>query len=103
MQLPVPPPLFEVSSVNRLLRLLARITVLDPAEITREVIIKQWRLFEELVGHLGLQPNENLAVALSPESKMLMVHFCSISTIGITKLVFQVCIRWYPFKVMSTC
>eukprot|EP00884_Botryococcus_braunii_P003033 jgi/Botrbrau1/12730/Bobra.67_1s0090.1 len=89
MELPVPPPLFEVSSVNRLLRLVARATSVDPEDLTPEVVTKQWRLFGELAASLGLQPNEHLAVALSPASKLLMVHFCSITTNGIIKLDFQ--------------
>lgn len=91
LQLPVPLPLFEVSSINHLVQLVARTTVLDASDVTQEVVSRQWRLLQELLGKIGLQPNEHLAVTLSPASKLLMVHLCSISTSGLRKIEVRLC------------
>lgn len=86
LQLPVPLPLFEVSSINHLIQMVARSTNVVASDVTQEVVLRQWRLLQELLGKIGLQPNEHLAVTLSPASKLLMVHLCSISSSGLQKI-----------------
>lgn len=90
LQMHVPPPLFEVNCVNRLLHMIASATSNSTAGMTQERGAAQWASFCDLADRLGLWPQDRLAIVLSPQSKCLMVHLQAIATSGIRSLAVQV-------------
>ena len=88
-QLPVPPALLEISSLNRLLdvagRIMARRLVSEPQGAAAE----RWAEWLAVAEQLGLR-ERHLAVALSAPSKALMISMHMAARYGSGRVGFKV-------------
>ena len=88
-QLPVPPALLEISSLNRLMAIASRIVGRDLAHESQEAAAQRWRAWQSAASALGLT-SQHLAVALSAQSKALMVHMHMAARHGSGRVSFKV-------------
>ena len=104
-QLPVPPALLEISSLNRLLGLAGRIMARHVASEPQEAAAARWREWLEVAGQLGLAEC-HLAVALAAPGKALMISMHMAARYGSGRVSFKVasCLmrRRTPFQVSTT-
>ena len=89
MQLPVPPALLEISSLNRLMSIAARIVGRGLSAESQEAAHARWREWQSASNALGLHPQQ-LAVALSAHSKALMVFMHMAARYGSGRVAFKV-------------
>lgn len=89
LQLPVPPALLEISSLNRLMSIASRIVGRDLAHESQEAAAQRWRAWQSAASALGLT-SQHLAVALSAQSKALMVHMHMAARHGSGRVSFKV-------------
>ncbi|CAK0737023.1 hypothetical protein CVIRNUC_000842 [Coccomyxa viridis] len=88
-ELPVPPALLEISSLNRLMSIASRIVGRDLAHESQEAAAQRWRAWQSAASALGLT-SQHLAVALSAQSKALMVHMHMAARHGSGRVSFKV-------------
>lgn len=88
-QLPVPPALLEISSLNRLLDVAGRIVARRLTSETQEAAAARWAEWLAVAEQLGLQ-ERHLAVALSAPSKALMISMHMASRYGAGRVGFRV-------------
>ena len=72
VQLPVPPALLEISSLNRLMGIMSSIVGRSLKNEPQSEGAARWREWQSAANALGLQ-GQHLAVALSAQSKALMI------------------------------
>ena len=89
LQLPVPPALLEISSLNRLMSIASRIVGRDLEHESQEAAAQRWRAWQSAASALGLT-SQHLAVALSAQSKALMVHMHMAARHGSGRVSFKV-------------
>ena len=108
LQLPVPPALLEISSLNRLMAIASRIVGRDLAHESQEAAAQRWRAWQSAASALGLT-SQHLAVALSAQSKALMVHMHMAARHGSGRVSFKVVYtfassHWRPtFPLCVSC
>ena len=88
-QLPVPPALLEISSLNRLVGIASRLVGRNLAHESQEAAAARWREWQSAASALGLT-SQHLAVALSAQSKALMVHMHMAARHGSGRVSFKV-------------
>ena len=88
-QLPVPPALLEISSLNRLLALAGRIVGRHCDAEPKEAAAQRWAEWLAVAGQLGLR-DCHLAVALSAPSKALMISMHMAARYGSGRVSFKV-------------
>ena len=89
MQLPVPPALLEISSLNRLMAITSRIVGRGLSHESQEAASTRWRGWQTAANSLGLQ-SQHLAVALSAQSKALMIFMHMAARYGSGRVTFKV-------------
>ena len=90
VQLPVPPALLEISSLNRLLALAGRIVGRHCDAEPKQAAAQRWAEWLAVAGQLGLR-DCHLAVALSAPSKALMISMHMAARYGSGRVSFKVC------------
>lgn len=88
LQLPVPPALLEISSLNRLMGVASRIVGRSLAHESQEAAAARWREWQSAATALGLAPL-HLAVALSAQSKALMIFMHMAARYGSGRVTFK--------------
>ena len=89
MQLPVPPALLEISSLNRLMSIASRIVGRELSHESQEAAHARWKEWQSASNALGLQ-QQHLAVALSAQSKALMIFMHMAARYGSGRVAFKV-------------
>ncbi len=88
MQLPVPLALLEISSLNRLMSIASKIVGRTLSNESQEAALARWKEWQRASNALGLHP-QHLAVALSAQSKALMVFMHMAARYGSGRVPFN--------------
>ena len=89
VQLPVPPALLEISSLNRLMSIASRIVGRGLSHESQEAAHARWKEWQSASNALGLQ-QQHLSVALSAQSKALMIFMHMAARYGSGRVAFKV-------------
>ncbi|CAL5218423.1 g101 [Coccomyxa viridis] len=88
LRLPVPLALLEISSLNRLMSIASKIVGRTLSNESQEAALARWKEWQRASNALGLHP-QHLAVALSAQSKALMVFMHMAARYGSGRVPFN--------------